>query len=161
MKEVGERWLAASELRPTTYATCEATLRDLTPLGEMTLSNLGAGAIGDALREGSGASYQLHYGNAFTFWRWCARKGWCDVKVYDGVEKSARETAKPTVLLRVPEIRKRLRVAEKLNPEVARAYAIFLCTGIREAEAQRLLWSDFTEDVGVRRNGPIDHAQRR
>ena len=144
--EAARKWLAGCTLRPTTYASYEATVRVLGPLGDKLLSALGPSAIEDALREGSGKSYKLHYGNAFTFWRWAARKGWCDKETFERVEKPARQSAKPIVILTAGQAKKLLRMAEEHDPEIAGAYAVLLYSGIREAEAARMTWGDFTED---------------
>jgi integrase len=144
--EAGMQWLASCDLRPTTFSTYKATVRILNPIADRVLATLSTEEIEETLRLGSGKCYKLHRNNAFTFWRWAARKGWCEVPVFDRVEKPARQSAKPIILLTVAEAKKLLTTAEDHDSAVAAAYAVQLFTGVREAEAARLTWDDFTED---------------
>ena len=138
-----DAWLLACEgLRPRTldgYTQTAAKLK--TALSDKILATITADEIQAAVCPlgSSGAWMEGHLRNAKAFWRWSAKKGWCDKDVFNGVEKpkGGRETGEIEILT-VAHASNLLSVAAEHYPQAVASYALQLFAGIRSEEIKRM-----------------------
>ena len=109
----------------------------------------------------TGAAVLGRIRNARAFWRWAAKKGWCDADVFKAVEspKSGRNQKEITIL--TPADAKRLlQIAEQHYPEAVACYALQLFAGIRVEEIGRLE-SRHVNEAGIEMSADITKKGRR
>ncbi|RYD84551.1 MAG: hypothetical protein EOP84_05185 [Verrucomicrobiaceae bacterium] len=167
MAEAAEAWLAACEgLRPRTILNYKLTVDRLRAvLGDRLMASLSADDLQKAIAPpGSSIStVQERIRNAKAFWRWSAKKGWCAVDTFAGVEvpKSGRD-AEEISILAPDEAECLLRTAESHFPQAVATYALQLFAGIRAEEVIRLESKHVTPDgidlpAGVTKKGRRRH----
>jgi site-specific recombinase XerD len=143
LSEAAEQWLVACEgLRERTIGGYRQTAERLkNSFGERLLANINADDFQKILAPpgSSGAAVIGRIRNARAFWRWAAKKGWCDADVFAAIEapKSGRDQNEISILT-TNEARQLIRVAEQHYPEAVASYAIQLFAGIRAEELRRL-----------------------
>lgn len=143
LDEAAEGWLLACEgLRARTIGGYrQAANRLKEALGERLLATITADELQKVLAPpgSSGAAVLGRIRNAKAFWRWSAKKGWCDVEVFSAVEapKGGRDSDEIAILTPT-ETRHLLQVAEKHYPEAVASYALHLFAGIRVEELKRI-----------------------
>ncbi len=160
-----DAWLMVCEsLRPRTldgYTQTAAKLK--TALGDKILATITADEIQAAVCPlgSSGAWMEGHLRNAKAFWRWSAKKGWCDKDVFNGVEKpkGARETGEIEILT-VAQAQNLLTVAAEHYPQAVASYALQLFAGIRTEEIKRMEAHHVTPD-GIELSADITKKGRR
>jgi len=160
-----DAWLMVCEsLRPRTldgYTQTAAKLK--TALGDKILATITADEIQAAVCPlgSSGAWMEGHLRNAKAFWRWSAKKGWCDKDVFNGVEKpkGTRETGEIEILT-VAQAQNLLTVAAEHYPQAVASYALQLFAGIRAEEISRLEAKDVSAD-GIELGEEITKKGRR
>jgi site-specific recombinase XerD len=160
-----DAWLLACEsLRPRTldgYTQTAAKLK--TALGDKILATITAGEIQAAVCPlgSSGAWVEGHLRNAKAFWRWSAKKGWCDADVFNGVEKpkGGRDTGEIEILT-VAQAQNLLTVAAENYPQAVASYALQLFAGIRTEEIKRMEAQHVTAD-GIELSADITKKGRR
>jgi site-specific recombinase XerD len=110
-------------------------------LGERLLATIAADELQKVLAPpgSSGAAVLGRIRNAKAFWRWAAKKGWCDVGVFSAVEapKTIRDSD-GIAILTPTESRLLLEVAETHYPDAVASYALHLFAGIRVEELRRI-----------------------
>ncbi|MCE2960852.1 MAG: tyrosine-type recombinase/integrase [Akkermansiaceae bacterium] len=162
-----DAWLLACEsLRPRTLGGYTQTADKLkNALGNSLLTAITAAQIQDTVCPlgSSGAAVEGHLRNAKAFWRWCAKKGWCDADVFNGVEipKGGRDSDEIQILT-VEQAKKLLEVAAQHYPQAVPHYALQLFAGIRAEEVKRLDAEHVTADgielsAGVTKKGRRRH----
>jgi site-specific recombinase XerD len=99
--------------------------------------------------------------NARAFWRWAAKKGWCDADVFKAVEvpKTGRHQNEIAILTPT-EAKCLLEVAEAHYPDAVASYALQLFAGIRVEELRRLEARHVTEG-GIEMSADITKKGRR
>ena len=109
----------------------------------------------------SGAAVLGRIRNTRAFWRWAARKGWCDADLFNAIEtpKSGRDQREITILTSA-EARNLLQVAERHYPEAVSSYALQLFAGIRVEEIGRLETRHVSE-AGIEMSADITKKGRR
>lgn len=138
-----DAWIAACEgLRPRTVDSYNQTAKKLKgEFGSRLLSTISAEEIQDAIAPpGShGAAVLGRIRNTRAFWRWCAKRGWCNADVFDAIEapKSSRDSDEISILT-VSEAMALIQVAEVHYPDAVASYALQLFAGIRSEELVRL-----------------------
>jgi site-specific recombinase XerD len=160
-----DAWLLACEsLRPRTldgYTQTAAKLK--TALGDKILATITAGEIQAAVCPlgSSGAWVEGHLRNAKAFWRWSAKKGWCNADVFNGVEKpkGGRDTGEIEILT-VDQASNLLAVAAEHYPQAVASYALQLFAGIRTEEIKRMEAHHVTAD-GIELAADITKKGRR
>ncbi|MFD0893815.1 tyrosine-type recombinase/integrase [Luteolibacter ambystomatis] len=145
----GNLWTATAEIEEVTRRSYERTIRFFTPFHSRSLAGIDGTELAALLATWSRGTYREHYGNARTFWGWCARKKWCLAETFNHVEQPQRRKIKRAVVLKPEQVEQLLRKAEEVDPEMAGAYAILLYSGLRKGEAARMTWQDVIED-GIR-----------
>ncbi len=143
LSECADAWLVACEgLRPRTYGGYAQTADKLkSALGDTVLATISANDIQLAICPpgSSGASVEGHIRNAKAFWRWCAKKGWCEAEIFNGVDKPKGGTKNDEIqILTVKQAEKLLSVAAENYPQAVSHYALQLFAGIRAEEVKRL-----------------------
>lgn len=144
LKWGGGRWAES------TLANYSHTADQLRHLPDQSLVNVTAEDIEGAIE---GKSYRGHVGNARTFLKWCARRinrvkdSWLDE--LPELTDADRQRIKPAVPLTPAEAIALVRAAEKIRPDLAMVYVLFLFTGLRKIEAERMTWAAVERD-GVR-----------
>lgn len=141
--EATDQWLlAGAGLRARTIGGYRQTADRLkVTLGGRLLANIKVDELQKILAPpgSSGAAVSGRIRNARAFWRWAAKKGWCDSDVFAAIEtpKSGREQSEIAILT-TDEVRQLLQVAEQHYPDAVASYAIQLFAGIRAEELRRL-----------------------
>ncbi|MDP3850372.1 MAG: hypothetical protein Q8Q59_07710 [Luteolibacter sp.] len=144
-------WLAAcAGLRPRTLVNYKITADRLdNALGKRLLSTITAEELQAVLVPAgkSGAAVMGELRNAKAFWRFSARRGWCEAKTFGGVEapKSGRD-AKEIAILTPAEAEILLRTAETHFPQAVASFALQLFAGIRVEEITRMDSEHVTAD---------------
>lgn len=80
-----------------------------------------------------------------TFWRWCAKRGWCRKDVLDPIERRDH-VSEEIGTISPARVRALLAAAEKHYPEAVPALAIATFTGMRLEELARLPAKDVTDE---------------
>lgn len=143
LTECADAWLVACEgLRPRTLGGYTQTAAKLkAALGEAVMAIITADEIQLAICPpgSSGASVEGHIRNAKAFWRWCAKKGWCEAEIFNGVDKPKGGTKNDEIqILTVKQAESLLTVAAENYPQAVPHYALQLFAGIRAEEVKRL-----------------------
>jgi len=86
----------------------------------------------------AGAGVLCRLRNTAAFWRWSAKRGWCDAAVIDQVDKPKGGSDAEIVILTPDEAATLLRTAEASYPQAVPMYALALFAGIRAEELTRL-----------------------
>jgi site-specific recombinase XerD len=158
-------WLLACEaLRPRTlggYTQTAAKLKQ--SFGDSILATITAAQIQEAVcpMGSSGAAVEGHLRNAKAFWRWSAKRGWCDADVFNGVEmpKGGRDSDEIQILT-VEQAKKLLEVAAQHYPQSVPHYALQLFAGIRAEEVKRLDQEHVTAE-GIELSAEVTKKGRR
>ncbi len=143
LEEAVDAWLLACEgLRPRTLDGYRQTARLLkTHLAGKVLTSITSDHLQDAVAPlgSTGAATRGRIRNSKAFWRWAAKKGWCDIKVFDGVEtpKSGRDHGEIAILTPTTAAHL-LATVEAYYPAAVASYALQLFAGIRTEELRRL-----------------------
>ncbi len=151
LADAADVWIAAcAGLRPRTVVNYKITSDRLKKtLGKRILSTITAedlqAVIAPAGRSGAAVMAELR--NAKAFWRFSARRGWCEAKTFGGVEspKAGRESKEIDILTPV-EAEKLLRTAEAHFPQAVPLFALQLFAGIRVEEITRMDADHVTAD---------------
>ncbi|MBB5353890.1 integrase [Haloferula luteola] len=165
VSEAIDSWLLACEgLRDRTldgYRQVANKLR--TDLQDTLLTSVCADDIQGIIAPpgATGAAVLGRIRNARVFWRWAARKGWCDADVFKAIEipKSGRHQ-REIAILSPAQANRLLQVAEVHYPEAVASYALQLFAGIR-AEELRRLESRHVTDGGIEMSAEITKKGRR
>ena len=143
LDEASDAWLIACEgLRDRTisgYRQIADRLKDA--FGERLLATISTDELQQLLAPAgsSGAAVLGRIRNAKAFWRWAAKKGWCDVEVFSAVEAPKAVREKEEIAILTPnEVRHLLQVAERHFPQAVASYALHLFAGIRVEELKRM-----------------------
>ena len=151
LNEAADAWLVACEgLRDRTLGGYRQTAARLkVDLEDRLLTSITADDIQNTVAPpgATGAAVLGRIRNARAFWRWAAKKGWCDADVFKAVEapKSGRDQKEITILTPA-EAEQLLRIAEQHYPEAVASYALQLFAGIRAEEIGRLEASNVTKE---------------
>jgi integrase len=151
LSEAAVAWLAScAGLRPRTVVNYKITADRLEKaLGDRLLATITAeelqAVIAPAGRAGAACMGEIR--NAKAFWRYSAKKGWCEVKTFGGVEapKSGRDS-KEIAILTPAEAETLLRTAEAHFPQAVPLFALRLFAGIRVEEITRMEAEHVTAD---------------
>ena len=149
--EAAEAWLeSCSDLRARTlqgYRHTKARLVDTlgadTMMAALTADEL-ASAIMPVGTPTTAARGYLRTAKAF--WRWAAKKGWCNAATIDVIEAPKARSDGEIEFLTVAEAETLLRVAEKHFPEAIASYALAMFAGIRAEEITRLTAADVSPE---------------
>jgi site-specific recombinase XerD len=108
-------------------------------LGEKLLASVTAEDIAKAAELGNpGAAAANRFRCARAFWRWSAKRGWCDADTFAAVQSPRVSTEGEISVLTVAEATALLEVAEEHFPQAVASYALQLFAGIRVEEITRL-----------------------
>ena len=157
-------WLLSCEgLRAPTLATYKNTTKRFdAALGSRVLATLttddiqkGLGLVGTV-----GAAAANHYRAGRAFWRWAAKKGWCNPEVFNRVDPPRTSKPNDVKFLTVDQCKTLLSAAEKHFPQAVASYAVLLFAGLRPSEFARLRTEDVSSD-GIEVNADSKIAKRR
>lgn len=164
VKEALDAWILSCEgLRAPTLATYKNTTKRFeSALGTRVLSALDTDDIqkGLGILGASGAAALNHYRAGRAFWRWSAKKGWCDIKVFERMEVTRPGKQSEVEFLTIDQCKKLLRTAEKHFPAAVASYAVLLFSGVRPSEFARLQTEDVSID-GIEVNADSKIGKRR
>ena len=164
VKKAVAAWILSCEgLRAPSLATYKNTTKRIeAALGDRILSTLEADDIqkGLGLVGTSGAAAANHYRAGRAFWRWCAKKGWCKVEIFERVEAPRAGKKNDVEYLTVDQCRKLLSTAEEHFPQAVASYAVLLFSGLRPSEFARLQTEDVSPE-GIEVNSDSKIAKRR
>jgi len=142
LADAADLWLLSREgLRPKTLHNYKLTAKRLRKaLGGKLLASITAEELQAAIAPpGSvGAAAAERVRNTKAFWHWSAKKGWCEAKIFAGVEMPAANKTGKIVFLTVAEAEALLRTAEQYFPQTVASYALQLFGGVRVWERKRL-----------------------
>jgi len=142
VEEAGAAWVESLDgLRDRSIKSYTVTLRRLTAaLSDRVMSTISAEDIVTAIQQNgvASATQSLHRRNTRAFWFWCAKKGWCEKDVFEGVPTPRKGTDKEIEFLTPDEASELLLVAEQAYPKAVPMYALALFAGIRAEELRRL-----------------------
>jgi integrase len=142
LDEAADAWIAACEgLRPKTILGYRQTANMLkVALGNRLLAAVTAADLQAALAPaGSRASAVAgHLRNGKALWHFSAKRNWCKVEVFAGVETPKGGTDAEIGFLTVAESKALLDTAIKHYPQAVPYYAIQLFGGVRVEEVRRL-----------------------
>lgn len=163
--EAADAWLQACEgLRDRTVEGYRQTAKRLKDaLGKRLLSTITADDLQKVIAPpGSGGAAVLgRIRNARAFWRWAAKKGWCNADLFGSVEKPKVGRDRGEIGILTPaEVRKLIEVAEAHYPEAVASYALQLFAGIRVEELRRLEARHVSEE-GIEMSADITKKGRR
>jgi len=150
-------------LRGRTIEGYRQTCRRLdTALADKVLATVTAEELQAAVAPAgtSGATVANRYRCARAFWRWSAKKGWCDVATFAAVESPRVATDGEISVLSIAEAKALLAAAENHFPQAVPVYALQLFAGIRVEEMARLEAANVTAD-GVELGAAITKKNRR
>ncbi len=151
LSEAAAVWLASCEgLRPRTINNYKITATKLErALGDRLLASITAEELQAVIAPigRAGAAVMAEFRNAKAFWRYSARKGWCQVETFGGVEapKSNRDEQEIAILTPT-ECEILLRTAETHFPQAVSLFAMQLYAGIRVEEITRIEAIHVTDD---------------
>jgi site-specific recombinase XerD len=130
-------------------------------LGDRVLATITAEEIATAAEvDRPGASAANRYRCCRAFWRWSAKKGWCDATTFEAVESPRVATDGEISVLSIAEATALLRTAEKHFPQAVGSYCLQLFAGIRVEELARLKAINVTTD-GIELGASITKKNRR
>lgn len=165
LNEAVDAWLIACEgLRDRTFGGYRQTATRLkSDFEDRLLTSITADDLQNTVAPpgATGAAVLGRIRNARAFWRWAAKKGWCDAEVFKAVEapKSGQNQTEITILIPA-EAKKLLSIAEQHYPEAVASYALQLFAGIRVEEIGRLESRNVTE-AGIEMSADITKKGRR
>jgi site-specific recombinase XerD len=165
LDEAVDAWLDACEgLRDRTLGSYRQTANRLkASFADGFLASITADDIQNAISPpgAAGAAVLGRIRNSRAFWRWAAKRGWCDADVFKAVEapKSGRNQKEITILTPA-EAKKLLQLTEQHYPEAVASYALQLFAGIRVEEIGRLEARHVTE-AGIEMSADITKKGRR
>ncbi len=160
-----DAWLKANEgLRERTQHSYKHSGKKLKIVfADRLLTDISAEELQEAIAPlgTHGAAVRGRIRNARAFWRWAAKRGWCDANVFASVQmpKSARESDEIAILT-VEQARALLRTAEEHYPKAVASYAIQLFAGVRAEELTRLEAGHVTAD-GIELSAMVTKKGRR
>jgi integrase/recombinase XerD len=108
----------------------------------------------------SGATAANRYRCARAFWRWSAKKGWCDAATFSAVEVPRVSNDGEISVLSIAEAKALLAAAENHFPQAVASYALQLFAGIRVEELGRMEAANVTPD-GIELGAAITKKNRR
>lgn len=131
-------------------------------LGERLLATIAAEELQAAVVPAGtpGAAAANRYRCARAFWRWAAKKGWCDAATFAAVEAPRVSNDGEISVLSVAEAKALLRTAEEHFPQAVASYAIQLFAGVRVEERTRLEAANVSQD-GIELGASITKKSRR
>ena len=142
LSEATALWLVSCEgLRDRTLGGYEQTRKRLdAALGERLLASISTDEIQAAACPlgSTGSAAAGHYRNARAFWRWAAKRGWCDAGRFAGVEAPRVNREAEISTLAPADAEALLRVAETHYPQAVPLYAVQLFAGVRAEELGKL-----------------------
>ncbi len=165
LNDAVDAWLLACEgLRDRTYSEYRQTADRLkVDFGDRLLTLITADDLQNTIAPPGaiGAAVLGRIRNARAFWRWAAKRGWCDADVFKAIEapKSGRDQKEIAILTPV-EATQLLMVAEQHYPGAVAPYALQLFAGIRAEEIGRLEARHVTE-AGIEMSADITKKGRR
>jgi site-specific recombinase XerD len=107
-----------------------------------------------------GAAAANRYRCARAFWRWSAKKGWCDATTFAAVEAPRVSNDGEISVLSIADAKALLRAAETHFPQAVATYALQLFAGIRVEEIARLEAGNVSPD-GIELGASITKKNRR
>ena len=108
-------------------------------LGDRLLASITAEDIAKAAELGNAGTASLNrYRCARTFWRWSAKRKWCNEEIFVSVQAPRVSTEGEISLLSIAETSALLAIAEKHYPQAVASYALQFFAGIRVEEITRL-----------------------
>ncbi|WP_193211191.1 tyrosine-type recombinase/integrase [Luteolibacter marinus] len=163
--EAIDAWLLACEgLRARTLDGYRQVSRKLkAAFNDTLLTSIGAEDIQNIIAPPgiTGAAVLGRIRNARAFWRWAAKKGWCDADVFKAVEAPKNGRHQNEIAILTPtEAKCLLQVAEAHYPDAVASYALQLFAGIRVEELRRLEARHVTEG-GIEMSADITKRGRR
>ena len=142
IEEASAAWAESFDgLRNRSIKAYNVTLKRLTAaLSGRILATISADDIAEAIQQNgvAPATQSLHRRNARAFWFWCAKKGWCEKEVFEGVPEPRKGSDKEIEFLTPDGASALLQVAEEAYPKAVPMYALALFAGIRAEELRRL-----------------------
>jgi site-specific recombinase XerD len=165
LSAAADEWLVACEgLRTKTLQGYKHTANRLkAALADRILATITAEELQKAIAPaGTPATAAAgHLRTAKALWRWCAGKGWCDAKTFDGVKlpKSSAEAGEIEILA-PDEALELLRTAEEHFPQAVASFALQLFAGIRAEEITRMESRHVTSD-GIELGAAVTKKGRR
>jgi integrase len=164
MGEAADAWLAAcGELRPKTLLGYRQTANKLrNTLGDRLLATVTATDLQAALApEGSSRSSSIgHLRNAKALWHFSAKRGWCKVEVFAGVEIPKGASDAEIEILTVEEAKALLDTAAAKYPQAVPYFALQMFAGIRREEVGKLE-AEHVSPVGIELPGTVTKKGRR
>ena len=136
-----EELLSKDELRPRTIRSYRQTGEKLkSALGTKNLAKVTAADIKKALnlKNAAGSGAALRYRNCRVFWRWCARKKWCDKTILYEIDTIKATNDKEVEILSPGEVLALMETCEKYAPRFCSHFALLAFGGIRAEEVARL-----------------------
>jgi hypothetical protein len=150
LMEATALWIVASEgLRGRTLGGYEQTRKRLdAALADQLLAEITADELQAAVCPlgSTGAHLHGHYRNARAFWRWAAKRGWCDASVFTRLEAPRVKIEGEIAILTPESAEVLLRMAEMHYPQAVASYALQLFAGIRAEEITRMESKHVTTD---------------
>ena len=108
-------------------------------IGDRLLASITAEDIAKAAELGNaGASAANRYRCVRAFWRWSAKRKWCNEEIFVSVQAPRVSTEGEISLLSIAETSALLAIAEKHYPQAVASYALQFFAGIRVEEITRL-----------------------
>lgn len=148
--EAVDAWLAScSSLRPRSLKSYNQTAKRIKEgLPARTLSTITPEEMAQAvgIENASGASAAVHYRNARAFWKWSAKKGWCNGEVFEKVDAPKAKKGSNISVLDPTEAEALIRTAETHFPQAVASFALQLFAGIRSEEINRLTEKDVSPE---------------
>jgi integrase/recombinase XerD len=148
--EAVDAWLVScSSLRPRSLKSYKQTAKRIKEgLPARTLSTITAEEIAQAvgISNASGASAAVHYRNARAFWKWSAKKGWCNGDLFEKVDSPKAKKGSSISVLDPAEAETLMRTAETHFPQAVAHFALQLFAGIRAEEINRLTKKDVSPE---------------
>ncbi|MDC0568792.1 hypothetical protein OAP01_12210 [Akkermansiaceae bacterium] len=136
-----EGLLSKNQLRPRTVRSYRQTGEKLkSTLGKKNLAKVTAADIKKALnlKNAAGSGAALRYRNCRVFWRWCARKKWCDKTILYEIDTIKADNDGEVAILSPKEVLALMETCEKYAPRFCSHFALLVFGGIRAEEVARL-----------------------
>lgn len=133
--------LSKNQLRPRTVRSYRQTGEKLkSALGTKNLAQLRAADLEKALdlKNAAGSGAALRFRNCRVFWRWCAKKKWCDKTILDEIDTVKATNDGEIEILSPGEISALMETCEKHAPNFCSHFALLVFAGIRAEEVARL-----------------------
>lgn len=130
-------------------------------LGDRLLATVTADEMAKAAEiDRPGAAAANRFRCARAFWRWAAKKGWCDAATFAAVESPRVSSDGEISVLSVADAERLLRTAEEHFPQAVASYVLQLFAGIRVEELARLQAANVTQD-GIELGAAVTKKNRR